>query len=484
MTAEQPLLNSAFVADALAPLLRGRGGTDRTFERAIIDSREARPGDLFVALPGERTDGHDHAAAAVAAGATGCLLGRIVDGTEGASRFYVDDPLLALQTLAAAWRQALPNLEVLGVTGNTGKTTTKLIAAQLLEPVYEVQVNPLNYNNEISVPLCLLELRPETERAVIEHGMYTTGEIALLTTWTRPRAAIVLNVGPVHLERAGSIENIALAKRELIESLPADGHALLNTDDSYVAAMAPHTAATVTTFGTAEHADVRGHSVESNGPKGFTFTLEIAGEQRRVRVPLPGAHLLSNVLGSIAAAYRDDVPLDVIVAAVERLSIPLRLSVSSLDGDITLLDDTYNANPASMNAALDLLREVPGRRVALLGDMLELGSEEDAAHRAIGERAGAELDLLFTIGDLGARIGEVAAANGTEAIHIENKADAANVVAERLRPGDALLVKASNALHLETVVADLKQLMAERPAAEQPAEGNTNAGTDSEEERP
>jgi UDP-N-acetylmuramoyl-tripeptide--D-alanyl-D-alanine ligase len=286
--------------------------------------------------------------------------------------------------------------------------------------------------------------------------MYTTGEIALLTTWTRPRSGIVLNVGPVHLERAGSIEAIARAKRELIEALPADGHALLNADDPYVAAMAGHTQANVTTFGTSEGAQVRGHRIESNGAKGFAFTLAIEGTERRLRVPLPGTHLVSNVLASIAAAHVDGVPLDAIAAAVERLSIPLRLSVSTLGNDITLLDDTYNANPASMNAALDLLAEMPGRRVALLGDMRELGSEEERAHEAIGERAGAEVDLLFTIGDLGARIGEVAAATGTETVHLENKAEAANVVAERLRPGDAILIKASNALHLETVVDELK----------------------------
>ena len=283
----RPELNSAFVAAALAPLLRGRGGTDRVFQRAIIDSREARPGDLFVALPGERTDGHDHAAAAVQAGATGCLLGRITDGTEAASRFYVDDTLEALQVLAAAWRQALPDLEVLGVTGNTGKTTTKLIAAQLLEPAYRVQVNPLNYNNEISVPLCLLELDSDTERAVIEHGMYTAGEIALLTTWTRPRAGIVLNVGPVHLERAGSIETIARAKRELIEALPAGGHALLNADDPLVAAMAPHTDATVTTFGTTEGAQVRARDIESNGAEGLRLHPRTRGRTTPPRRPAP-----------------------------------------------------------------------------------------------------------------------------------------------------------------------------------------------------
>ncbi|MDA0353118.1 MAG: UDP-N-acetylmuramoyl-tripeptide--D-alanyl-D-alanine ligase [Chloroflexi bacterium] len=455
MNAPSLVLDSRFVAEALGPMLRGRGGTDRVFERAIIDSREARPGDLFVALPGERTDGHNHAAAAVAAGATGCLLGRIVEGTEAASRFYVDDPLLALQTLGAAWRSALTGLDVVGVTGNVGKTTTKLIVAQLLAPRYRVQVNPLNYNNEISVPLCLLELRPESERAVIEHGMYTTGEIALLCRWTRPRVGVVLNVGPVHLERAGSMEAIVQAKRELIEALPADGHAILNADDPLVAAMAPSTAAPVTTFGTAEGARVRGHAVESQGARGFDFTLDIDGEQRRVHVPLPGAHLLSNVLAGIAVAHVDGVPLDDITGAVERLDVPLRLEIVALTEDITLLDDTYNANPASMNAALDLLSELTGRHVALLGDMLELGDESARAHQKVGERAGAELDLLFTIGDLGARIGEVAATAGVTTRHLASKDEAATVLAQRLEPGDAILIKGSNALHLETVVRDL-----------------------------
>jgi len=452
-------LDSAFVAGALASLMRGRGGTDRPFTRAIIDSRISQSGDLFVALPGEHTDGHDHAAAAITAGATGCLLARIVDGTEAASRFYVDDPLAALQTLGAAWRAALPNLEVVAVTGNVGKTTTKLIAAQLLAPRYRVEVNPLNYNNEIGVPLCLLELRGDIERAVIEHGMYTTGEITLLTTWTRPRTGIVLNVGPVHLERAGSLKAIALAKRELIEALPADGHALLNIDDPIVAAMAPHTPATVTTFGTAAAAQIRGHSVKSAGPEGFSFTLEIDGDQRQVQVPLPGVHLLSNVLAGIAAAVVDEVPLDQIAQAAEQLAIPLRLSVTALTEKITLLDDTYNSNPASMHAALDLLAQMPGRHVALLGDMLELGNEETAAHEEIGQRVASEVDLLLTIGSLGQRFGDIANAAGVETQHLETKEHATEALADRLEPGDAVLIKASNALHLETVVSDLKARM-------------------------
>ena len=438
--------------------MRGQGGAERAFRRAVIDSRIAGEGDLFVALAGEQSDGHLHAAAAVEAGASGCLLGQIVEGTEAAARFYVDDPLAALQRLGAAWRAALPALEVVGVTGNVGKTTTKLITAQLLSARYRVQASEQNYNNEIGVPLCLLELRTDTERSVIEMGMYTTGEIALLCEWARPRTGIVLNVGPVHLERAGSMETIALAKRELVEALPADGHAILNGDDETVRAMAGHTDAAVTFFGSDERADVRGVELESRGASGFAFTLEVNGQRRRLAVPLPGTHLLSNVLAGIAAGLAEGVTLDELAAAAEQLAVPLRLEVSELPGGITLLDDTYNANPASMGAALTLLAEIPGRHVALLGDMLELGSETEPAHRAVGERAGAELDVLLTIGELGARIGEIAREGGAaDVTQLKTKEEAAGALAERLRPGDVLLVKGSNALHLETVVRDLRR---------------------------
>ncbi len=451
-------LDSRFVTEALSEMLRGQGGGERAFTRAVIDSRVAGEGDLFVALPGERSDGHLFAAAAVKAGASGCLLGEIVDGTEKAARFYVDDTLAALQRLGAAWRAALPELVVVGVTGNVGKTTTKLITAQLLGARYRTQANEQNYNNEIGVPLCLLELQTDTERSVIEMGMYTTGEIALLCEWARPRTGIVLNVGPVHLERAGSMETIALAKRELVEALPADGHAILNADDAVVREMAGHTDAAVTFFGSDERADVRGVEVESRGASGFAFTLEVGGQRRRLAVPLPGTHLLSNVLAGIAASLAEGVTLDEVAEAAEQLAAPLRLAVLELPGGITLLDDTYNANPASMRAALDLLAEVPGRHVALLGDMLELGSETEAAHIEVGERAGAEVDVLLTIGELGARIGAVAReAGASDVTHVEAKDEAARALVERLRPGDVLLVKASNALHLETVVRDLRR---------------------------
>ncbi len=454
-----PVLDAAFVATALGDALRARTGpAEARFARAAIDSRLVQPGELFIALPGERVDGHDYAAAAVAAGATGCIVAHAVPGTEGAACFVVDDPLAALQRVAVAWRDALPGLEVVGVTGNVGKTTTKLIAAGVLGAARRVQATPLNYNNEIGVPLCLLELRPGTERAVIEMGMYTTGEIARLCTWTHPRIGIVLNVGPVHLERAGSLDAIVRAKRELPEALPADGHAVLNADDEKVRGMASHTAARVWLFGTGDdprgELAVRGRDVESHGAPGFDFTLAAGADERRVRVPLPGAHLVSNVLAAATAALADGMAFDAVADAIEALDVPTRMRVVRLTGDVTLVDDTYNANPASMDAALRLLAEMPGRHVALLGDMLELGSESAPAHERVGHLAAERLDMLFTVGDLAAAIAQTAAADGMAAArHLPDREAAASALIAALQPGDVVLIKGSHALALETVVA-------------------------------
>ena len=463
-----PVLDADFAAGALGEALRERRGPGARFGRAVIDSRRVEAGDLFVALRGENADGHDFAADALARGAAGLLLERPPEGDlpGEAAVFIVADALAALQRLAAAWREALEGLDVIGVTGNVGKTTTKLMASAVLERRYRVRTSALNYNNEIGVPLCLLELDPDIERTVIEHGMYTTGEIAQLCAWTRPRVGVVLNVGPVHLERAGSLEAIARAKRELVEALPAGGHALLNADDPVVDAMAGHTAAQVLRFGTAEDADVRGSEVASHGAGGFSFTLEADGERRRVRVPLPGAHLLPNVLAAAAVGLVEGVPFPEVAAALEALDVPLRLTVRCLPGGVTLLDDTYNASPAATRAALDLLGELSGRRIALLGDMLELGDLAEPSHEQVGRHAASRADALFTVGDLAATIARAAREAGLGVVRpLGSKAEAAEALRALLQPGDALLVKGSRALALETVVEELEMSLAGEPDA-------------------
>ena len=455
-----PRLDVEFVAAALGSRLRrpvtSEGVPAAEFTRAVIDSREAGPGDLFVALPGERVDGHDYAAAAVQAGASGVIASRELPEVEaaGVPVFLVEDTLAALQTLGAAWRAALTDLKVVGITGSVGKTTTKAITAAILGRAFLVQANPLNYNNEISVPLCLLELRPGTERAVIEMGMYTRGEIAVLARWARPSIGIVLNVGPTHLERAGSLEAIALAKRELPEALPRDGVAILNADDDLVRAMAAHTRAGVSSFGLDAAADVRGSDVVSLGADGFRFTLTYRGELRRLFVRLPGAHLVSNVLAGAAAGLAEGMTLDAVAEAVEALDVPMRMRVIPLADGTRIVDDTYNAQPASMLAALDLLDEMPGRHLALLGDMLELGSAARYEHERVGERAGEVLDALVTLGPQARHMGEVAQDTGHGEVHHASSREEATALLQALvRPGDAVLIKGSHALGLEAVVA-------------------------------
>lgn len=454
-----PALDAPFVARALGLRLRSLGGSASTaFNRAVVDSREVRPGDLFVALSGERSDGHDFAAAAVRAGAIGCLLARPIEGLGGVASFVVDDTLGALQDLGAAWRALLP-VQVTGITGSVGKTTTKWIAAAVLASRYRVQANPLNYNNEVSVPLCLLELLPETERSVIEMGMYTTGEIALLCQWAQPHTGVVLNVGPVHLERAGTIETIVQAKRELPEALPPDGVAVLNADDERVRSMAPYTRARVMWFGTAEDADVRGGDVASQGLDGFECTITHAETSRRVRVPLAGSHLLSNALAAAAVGLADGMGLDEVCEALSRLDVPSRIRVVTLRDEIRVFDDTYNAQPASMRAALDLLAETPGRRLALLGDMRELGTASGTEHRLAGEHAGRVAALVLTIGEEARLLGESAQAAGAKTRHCPTREDATAALLAELQPGDVVLVKGSHALGLEHVVAALESAL-------------------------
>ncbi|MEZ4503222.1 MAG: UDP-N-acetylmuramoyl-tripeptide--D-alanyl-D-alanine ligase [Dehalococcoidia bacterium] len=457
-----PRLDADFVERALGPRLRARCGPNRELVGASIDSRSVQAGELFVALAGERADGHDFVLDAVGRGAAGVLISRDVPGFDAESApetavFHVDDTLAALQHLGAAWRSALTDVDVVGITGNVGKTTTRAFAASVLGSVFRVRASTGSFNNEIGVPVTLLSLTPDTECAVLEMGMYTKGDIALLCEWARPRIGVVLNVGPVHLERAGSMQAIVEAKREMVEALPADGHALLNIDDTDVRGMASHTAAHVWTFGTDAAADVRGSDVARRGAAGFDFTLTFEGASRRVSMGVPGTHLLSNALAAAAIGLVKGMSLDAVAAALEALRDTPRVRFVRLASGATVLDDTYNANPASMEAALDLLAEMPGRRFALLGDMRELGPLAEESHVRIGQRAAEVVDALYTVGELARDLSNAARAAGLERTqHLDGVEVAADILRASLHDGDVLLVKGSRALALERVVAALE----------------------------
>ena len=452
------MLGMQDITSGLGAMLQAIDGPreGRPFAHVTIDSRQVQTDDLFVALPGERRNGHDFIVEAVAGGATGVLAERLPSGLPSdVTAFQVRDSLAALQALAAYWR-AQHDLKVIGVTGSVGKTTCKELTAAVLGCAFAVLKSEANLNTEIGLPLTLLQLRPEHRRAVLEMGMYGPGEIRLLCQIARPQMGVVTNVGPIHMERLGSLEAIAAAKAELVESLPADGAALLNGDDPLVAAMAQRTAARVVSFGASPKCDVRGAVLASAGLEGVTYRLTCGDESVDVATALPGRHNLHNVLAAAAVGLADGLSLQQIAEALGRAQVPLRLRTLPGPNGSTIIDDSYNASPASMLAALDLLAELPGHRLALLGDMLELGAFEEEGHRLVGQRAAHSLHALYVVGERGRLIGEAAQAAGLPEVHfLRSQEEAAAALRRALGRGDYLLVKASRALALDTVIEEL-----------------------------
>lgn len=437
----------------------------QAFRRVVVDSRLAGDGDLFVALPGERVDGHAFIPDALRSGATGVLARRWPDGLPPEVRartafFPVADPLRALQHLAAAWRGRWP-VRTVGVTGSVGKTSTKEAVAAVLSRRYCVLKSTGNLNTEIGLPLVLLQLNAQHQRAVLEMGMYDLGDIRLLCRMARPEIGVVTNIGPSHLERLGSMERIADAKAELVESLPPDGIAVLNADDPLVAALAHRTAARVVTYGRTPEADCHAAGVQPLGLDGLAFSLFWQGQQVHVRTPLLGAHSVYTCLAAAAAGLIEGLPLDGVGRALRDFRDGNRIQVRRLASGVTLLDDTYNASPSSMKAALALLAQTPGRRIAVLGDMLELGSYEEAGHLEVGRCAAAAAGLLVTVGPRGRLIARAAREAGlARVIEAEEPAEAAHLLRSLTRSGDFVLIKASRSMGLERIV---DQLLEESP---------------------
>jgi UDP-N-acetylmuramoyl-tripeptide--D-alanyl-D-alanine ligase len=435
-----------------------------TFSTASVDSRSVTPGSCFVALRGERADGHAFVGEAVERGAAVALVARPVEVPSGrdVALVQVADPLVALQEVAAWWRDRFA-IRVVGITGSTGKTIAKEIVADVLARSLNVLRNEGNLNSETGLPMTLLRLEPEHEAAVLEMGMYTEGEIARLAEIARPEVGVVLAVHSTHLERAGSLEAIARAKTELPAALPSNGLAVLNADDTRVAAMAGVTRARVITFGVETDADVRATEVGSLGLRGTTFRLRAPWGDRVLRSATPGRHLVPHALAAAAVAEWLGVSLDEVEAALAAGSHAAhRMAIVEATGGATVVDDSYNASPVSVAAALDFLAETPlsngRRRLAVLGDMLELGPDEERLHREIGSRAAGVLDGLLAVGERGAWIAEAARAAGLAPVATAADAQEAVEVLERTlapSPGDLLLVKGSRGIGLDRLVAEL-----------------------------
>jgi UDP-N-acetylmuramoyl-tripeptide--D-alanyl-D-alanine ligase len=426
-----------------------------------VDSRAVRPGELFVALPGERTDGHRFLGDAVAAGAAALLVSHPPDDAADlgdVTIVQVDDALAALHAIASEWRTRFTPL-VVGVTGSIAKTSTKEAVAAVLGGRFRTLRNEGNQNNEIGLPLTVLRLGPEHKAAVLEMGMYVGGEIRDLARIGRPAMGVVTAVQPVHLSRIGTIDAVERAKGELVEALPAAGQggvAVLNADDPRVRRMADRTAARVVAYGFAGDADVRAEDVASAGFEGMRFTLVLTGGRRTpASIPTLGRMAVHNALA--AAAVGDAAGLDpaTIRAALTRgWFAPHRAQVVRAGG-VTIVDDSYNASPASVIAALELLGGLPGRRVAVLGEMLELGEAAEAGHHEVGRVAGATAQLVVVVGH-GARAIEAGAREGGAAddavVTVPDVDGALAVLHDRLRDRDVVLVKASRGIALDRLV--------------------------------
>jgi UDP-N-acetylmuramoyl-tripeptide--D-alanyl-D-alanine ligase len=454
--------SAAFTADDLVGETAGRllRRSSRPVRGGAVDSRLVLPDQLFFALRGERTDGHRFLTAAVRAGASALVITEPpadLDALGDVTILFVPDALAALHALATAWRRRFDPL-VVGVTGSIAKTSTKEAIAAVLSRRLATLKTEGNQNNEIGMPLAVLALRSEHRAAVLEMGMYVGGEIADLARIARPEIGVVTTVQGVHLSRIGSLDAIEAAKAELVEALPTDGTAILNADDPRVRRMAARTAATTLTYGFAADADVRADDVVSLGFEGMGFTLRHRAGRRAVRIPGLGRLAVHNALAAAAVGLTSGLDEE---AVIEGLAVgwtaPHRGEVVRAGG-VTIVDDAYNASPGAVRAALDALAGLPGRRIAVLGEMLELGEASDAGHREVGEAAAGSVDLLVVVGGGAAGIIHGAAAAGLPADRrwlVDAPETAIQMLLRELRPGDVVLVKASRGAELEHVVEGL-----------------------------
>ncbi|MCW2702266.1 MAG: murF [Blastococcus sp.] len=439
------------------------GSADAAVTGAVtLDSRTVAAGDLFVAVAGERVDGHHFLPAAAAAGAVAAITTR-PDGALPC--VVVDDPVAALGRLAAGvhTRLVAGGLQTLGITGSSGKTSTKDLLGQVLAAAGPTVSPPGSYNNDIGLPLTVLSADEQTRFLVLEMGSRGPGHIARLCRVARPRVGVVLNVGSAHLGEFGSPEGIAAAKGELIEALPEDGTAVLNADDPRVLAMAARTRAHVLTTGRGEGAAVRAEDVSLDDAARARFTLAAAGEEHPVALQVVGEHQVANALSAAGAALAAGMApaevADALSAAGPRSR--WRMEVSRRDDGVTVVNDAYNANPESMRAALAALAGLSGtRRIAVLGAMGELGPDGPAEHERLGRDAAAGgVDLIVAVGPDAVGIADGAAAAGRrageESVHVPDRAAARELLSEVLRPGDVVLVKASRSYGLELLAADL-----------------------------
>ena len=441
-------ISAKILLNGLAP--EGFAG-DAAIDLVTTDSREVRPGCIFVAFPGEKFDGHDFAAKALAEGAEYVVLNHPVEGVPAEKTVLCPDSYRAMMTLGANYRSQF-HPKVVGVTGSVGKTTTKQMTYAAIAGFGNTIKTEGNQNNELGLPRTLFRIGKETEYAVVEMGMSHLGEIERLSQCARPDAGIITCIGVSHIGNLGSQENICKAKLEICAGLKNGAPLVLNGDDPFLrkAKLPGHVRPIWFSLGD-EDADVCALNIRQEGD-GMTFTLEDGEEDTtEVHIPAMGRHNVANALAAYAAATRLGLSAKKVIAGLEQFQqTGMRQKVVHSKG-VDVIEDCYNANPDSMKAALAMFREYPcKRRFALLGDMLELGEMSGPAHAEAGRQAAEYgVDVLLCYGPESARMAEAAKAAGVKAVHVASYREAADALLSQMQPGDALLVKASRGMALE-----------------------------------
>ncbi|MBG7609423.1 MAG: UDP-N-acetylmuramoyl-tripeptide--D-alanyl-D-alanine ligase [Anaerolineae bacterium] len=467
------------LADVIEALTNTRpAGYEKVIADVAINSRECVPGALFIAMPGQRVDGHDYVSEAFKRGADFAIVQKdlpldipLVDLRQDVPidnnldfntplLIRVDNSLTALQGVARFWRSKL-DLRVVAITGSVGKSTTKEVVASVLKQKFITLKNIGNLNNEIGLPLTILGLTEDHDYAVLEMGLYVPGEIEFLCDLAKPHVGVVTNVGTVHAERAGSQEAIAQGKSELVQALPPepDGVAILNYDDPWVRDMAKNTKAKIFYYGLDSNADLWADQVEGLGLEGIRFCLHYGKEKLFLKVPLIGRHSVHTVLRAVAVGLVENLTWQEIITGLRTEHEQLRLVAVRAKNDALLLDDTYNASPQSVMAALNLLDELKGHKIAVLGDMLELGPYEKSGHQKIGLRAAEVADKLIAVGELGNIVAEAARSAGlsdNQVMTFDNVDQAIVYLQEHLQTDDIVLIKGSHSMRMDRIVATLE----------------------------
>jgi len=450
--------------DELAQKMEGKilqGSPSLRFDRFNIDSRQSKPGELFFAITAER-DGHNYISHSVQKGAAGAVISHKIHlQNQETALIQVKDTVQAMQLLAKRILQE-SNSKVIGITGSVGKTTAKEFTAALLSNNGNVLKSEGSYNNHLGLPLSLLRLTKKDELAVLEYGMSSSGEITALTRIAPPDIAVITNIKPVHLEFFKDIKDIALAKKEILDGLKPKGTAVLNGDDFLVKEIAGKRKGKQLFFGTSKTYDISAENIRKDGWKGTTFDLNYGQEKTKIFIPFFYKSSLYNFLAAAGVAFALSIPAQKIADQAKHLtSFPNRGGLVHLENNIKLIDDSYNSNPAALEIALKDLAELPGnRKIAILGDMLELGENKTEFHIQAGKKAAQlGLDLLITIGSLSLNMAKGALASGMKHSHIfsyQDSGKAAEEIKSFLREGDVILVKGSRGIKTEKIVNELK----------------------------